>query len=345
VVSSLCAGLWGTLHGAAQAVPLTIVNVSPRGEVGSLSDGDQIRVTFSAPMVPLGTIPSGTAPPWNHIAPAAEGNWYWSGTKTLMFSPDVSRRLPFATTFTVRVDASATSADGHVEEIDDDGLAWLWNSNMRATAVVLDGFSRRHDDTPLMAPLVRWLTAARTNGRWATTHENAMALEAFVSYYRAFERDVPDLLATVKVASTVAGRAAFKGRSPTAQQLRMSMPDLLTQMTASASPSLSIAREGTGRLYYNRARAVRRARARYSPRSRDPRRTSLCAIRERGAQSVSDIVQRGGFDSCHRFGDGARRGALSRAHRFAAGRFRAARRLVPNNRDRFGATGDPDIGG
>src|SRR5262245_24333061 len=104
--------LWVTLPGAGQTAPLTIVNAGPRGEVGMGGDADQIRLAFSAPMVPLGTIPTSTAPPWIRIIPAAEGNWYWSGTKTLIFSPDVSTPLPFATTFTVHVDAAAASVDG-----------------------------------------------------------------------------------------------------------------------------------------------------------------------------------------------------------------------------------------
>ena len=101
-----------------------------------------------------------------------------------------------------------------------------------------------------MAPLARWLLAARTNGRWGTTHENAMALEALVAYYRAFESDVPQMTATVTVGSATVGTATFDGRSTTAQQLQMPMPDLLTQVTATATPTLSISRTGTGRVYY-----------------------------------------------------------------------------------------------
>ena len=44
--------------------------------------------------------------------PAVAGSFYWSGTKTLIFSPDGSTPLPYATRFTVRVDASATSVAG-----------------------------------------------------------------------------------------------------------------------------------------------------------------------------------------------------------------------------------------
>ena len=98
---------------------------------------------------------------------------------------DLIRRISNA----LRVDADRA----HVEEVDDAALLWLWNTNVRATAVVLDGLSRRKDDATFVAPLVRWLLAARENGRWGTTHENATALGALVNYYKTFESEVPNM--------------------------------------------------------------------------------------------------------------------------------------------------------
>ena len=153
---------------------------------------------------------------------------------------DVVRRLTNA----IRIDADRA----HVEEIDDDALAWVWSSNVRATAVVLDGFVRRKDNATFVAPLARWLVTARTNGRWDTTHENAMALEALVAYYRAFEPGVPRMTATVTVGSATVGTASFNRRSTTARQVRMPMDDLMKQVTTPST--LSISRTGTGRVYY-----------------------------------------------------------------------------------------------
>jgi alpha-2-macroglobulin len=155
---------------------------------------------------------------------------------------DVVRRLTNA----LRINSDRA----HVEEIDDETLGWLWNSNVRATAVVLDGLSRRKDDPTFVAPLVRWLLAARTNSRWGTTHENAMALEALVAYYRVFESEVPRMTTTVRVGGATVGTAAFNGRSTTAQQVHMSMPALLKALTSTTSSTLSISRTGTGRVYY-----------------------------------------------------------------------------------------------
>ena len=112
-VAALCLSV---LSGSAQGPGLRIVSAGPSGELAQLADADQVRIVFSEPMVPLGTIPSNTTPPWIHMTPAAAGTFYWSGTKTLIFSPDTSSPLPFATMFTVRVDATATSVAGRALE-------------------------------------------------------------------------------------------------------------------------------------------------------------------------------------------------------------------------------------
>ena len=99
--------------GAGQSPSLTIASAGPSGELGQLADADQIRIVFSEPMVALGTVPTGAAPSWIYLTPPAAGNFYWSGTRTLIFSPDAATPLPFATRFTMRVDADATSVSGH----------------------------------------------------------------------------------------------------------------------------------------------------------------------------------------------------------------------------------------
>jgi uncharacterized protein YfaS (alpha-2-macroglobulin family) len=146
----------------------------------------------------------------------------------------------------VRVEGDAA----HVEELDAEALRWLWNSNVRATALVLDGFVRRGDNAALVPGMVRWLLGARTRGRWGNTQENATALESLVSYYRTFETDIPNMSATVAIGSRAAGTATFRGRSSAAHDVHLAMPDLLRQIPAGAERELAVSREGTGRLYY-----------------------------------------------------------------------------------------------
>ena len=59
-----------------------------------------------------------------------------------------------------------------------------------------------------------------------------MALEALVAYYRAFESGVPQMTTTVTLGAAAVGTATFNGRSTTAQQMQVPMPDLLKQVAA-----------------------------------------------------------------------------------------------------------------
>ena len=47
------------------------------------------------------------------MTPTQNGHWFWSGTRTLIFSPDPDTPFPYATRYAVHIDASATSLTGH----------------------------------------------------------------------------------------------------------------------------------------------------------------------------------------------------------------------------------------
>lgn len=155
---------------------------------------------------------------------------------------DVIRRLANA----VRVEGDRA----HVEEIDSDELRWLWNSNVRSTALVLSGIVQRGDNSQFVPGLVRSLLLARRNGRWSNTQENAMALESLVLYYKKFESETPNLSATVALGARPIGTATFRGRSSATQSVRLAMPDLLRQVAAGAEADLVVSRAGTGKLFY-----------------------------------------------------------------------------------------------
>src|SRR5437763_4928524 len=91
---------------------LTIVKAGPVGEIADLAEANEIRVVFSEPMVALGKIPKVVGAPFFHLTPAVKGTFRWSGTTTLIFTPDPKMPLPFATKFDVAIDANATSASG-----------------------------------------------------------------------------------------------------------------------------------------------------------------------------------------------------------------------------------------
>jgi alpha-2-macroglobulin len=112
--SVVCLLSLGVAPAVAQtpARSLTVVSSNPTGEVQNLAEANEIRIVFSEPMVTLGRIPAVVRPPYVRIAPAVPGSFRWSGTTILIFTPDAKSPLPFATTFEVTIDASATAVSG-----------------------------------------------------------------------------------------------------------------------------------------------------------------------------------------------------------------------------------------
>jgi uncharacterized protein YfaS (alpha-2-macroglobulin family) len=148
-------------------------------------------------------------------------------------------------------------ATAHVEEIDDPYLVWYWSSNARSTAIALNSLVKANVANPsdTSAPyraLVAWLLRARDkDGRWNNTQENAIALEALVSYYRRFESTVPDFTASVKIGTVQIASAAFKGRSTTAHTTDVPMTNLQTSASAGREQPLTLSRIGSGTLFYS----------------------------------------------------------------------------------------------
>jgi uncharacterized protein YfaS (alpha-2-macroglobulin family) len=145
------------------------------------------------------------------------------------------------------INAARIEADrAFIEEADERSLVWLWHTNVRATAVVLEGLARRGDATDLAPAMTRWLLATRQHGRWGTTHENGVALRALVAYYRAFENEAPQMTVTTTAAGKAIGSTNFSGRSTTVH----SFTTPLERLDSAASTPVTISRTGTGRAYY-----------------------------------------------------------------------------------------------
>ncbi|HKR62631.1 MAG TPA: alpha-2-macroglobulin family protein, partial [Thermoanaerobaculia bacterium] len=89
---------------------MRVVSAGPVGETATIAEANEIRVVFSEPMVALGRIPQPVVAPFFKIAPAVKGTFRWSGTTTLIFTPD--KALPFATEYNVTIDKSAKALSG-----------------------------------------------------------------------------------------------------------------------------------------------------------------------------------------------------------------------------------------
>ncbi len=138
----------------------------------------------------------------------------------------------------------------HVGEISDPYLLWFWNSNVRSTAIVLQSLVAAGSSDAPLREMVRWMMAARTNGRWGNTQENAYAMQALVAYYRKYEATVPDFRATVTLGAKELVRDEFRGRSAEASTTRLPMSQVLAAGPAGTATPLTFSRAGAGTLFY-----------------------------------------------------------------------------------------------
>ncbi len=151
-----------------------------------------------------------------------------------------------------RIDNAVLDEAGsaHVEELTDPYLMWFWNSNVRSTSIALGSLVRRGGrDLAQIQPMVRWLLAARKNGRWGNTQENAWALDALVAYYKAYETDEPQFSATVALGRQTVMREAFSGRSTEAATRAVPMREL-APAPAGTARDLRFEKSGPGTLFY-----------------------------------------------------------------------------------------------
>ena len=96
---------------AFAAATLRVVSAGPVGETATLAEASEVRVVFSEPMVVLGKIPQPVTAPFFRISPAVKGTFRWSGTTTLIFTPE--KPLPYATRYSVTIDKTAKSVAGN----------------------------------------------------------------------------------------------------------------------------------------------------------------------------------------------------------------------------------------
>jgi len=158
-----------------------------------------------------------------------------------------------------RIMNSILPEGGHafVNELSDPYLMWFWNSNVRSTAMALQTLVRHgsaieggSSTDEMVKRMVRWLMKIRKEGRWGNTQENAWVMEALVDYYRKYESEVPDFLATVALGSETIANETFKGRSTEVKTKQFTMQQVLAKAPAGQQLPVVFTREGTGTLFY-----------------------------------------------------------------------------------------------
>jgi uncharacterized protein YfaS (alpha-2-macroglobulin family) len=142
--------------------------------------------------------------------------------------------------------AVETAAGAHFAEQRVESARLLWHSERRTDAIVLAAMLEAVPDHPLVERTARALIAARRNGRWHTTQENAWALSALTRYYRARESVPPDLEVNAWLGDQFLGTTEMRGRSGAI--FDGSIP--MSALQGIGSGDLVVAPEGEGRVYY-----------------------------------------------------------------------------------------------
>jgi len=147
-----------------------------------------------------------------------------------------------------------TPTEAHFEEGDDPGLDWVYSSNLRTTAIILQTLIETGIDNPLIPQIARWIVAQRESGHWRSTQEDLYVLFALNDYYRAYEAGVPDFGFRVAFDARTVLQGTFRERRAAAKQVGFGLSD----MRAGRKVPLTVTKDGTGTLYYD-------ARVTYAP--------------------------------------------------------------------------------
>lgn len=142
-----------------------------------------------------------------------------------------------------KVKVSPTSA--HFE--DDIGREgrWIYSSNNRTTALILQSLLEVGSENPLLDAVARWLVERRKAGTWTTTQENFYVFYALSEFYKKYEEVEPDF----KIEVSLAGKRLLEESIRTRNQA-IRVEESLEGMEAGKVIPLEIEKKGRGRLYY-----------------------------------------------------------------------------------------------
>jgi uncharacterized protein YfaS (alpha-2-macroglobulin family) len=133
----------------------------------------------------------------------------------------------------------------------DDGYQRILSTPVRDNCAVMEALLSSPSqslvgDKPFK--IVRFITQARGNrDHWENTQENMFCMNALIEYAKVFESDAPDMSVTASLPGKEAKQVLFNDvKNP---PVTLSYP--LDEKDVGAQTTLSLKREGTGRLYYS----------------------------------------------------------------------------------------------
>jgi hypothetical protein len=95
--------------------------------------------------------------------------------------------------------------------------------------------------------MIRYLMNERENGHWASTQDNAAAVDAFRAYFQTYETVEPDFRAEVSIAGRSILESTFQGRSLRVAADTVSLSNVPSEQRFPAV----VTKDGDGRAYYS----------------------------------------------------------------------------------------------
>lgn len=143
-----------------------------------------------------------------------------------------------------------------------DSAWYMLYTSRRTDGVLLDALIAANPQSDLIPKLVRGLLAHRSKGQWGTTQDNVFALLALERYFKVFEKETPDFVASAWLGEQFVGEQRFKGRTTERQHVDVPMAYLAAERDGGQDEAIDFAlqKEGKGRMYY-------RLGMRYAPKS------------------------------------------------------------------------------
>ncbi len=210
------------------------------------------------------------------LAVLADNNYYDASAAELLFQrreelPLVARAMVWKAIVKGRGDAAMADElrrgisnaikmsprDAHFEEPAESGLEWTFHSNMRTTAAVLQTFLELdREQVPWAEKVVKYILQERKTGRWRTTQENTYVFWALGTYFRIFEKDVPDFSNRVLLDGKEILNEIYRGRTLQSHAVQVGLNTLRKEVKL----PVEFGKTGQGRMYYT-------LRMTYSPKS------------------------------------------------------------------------------
>jgi uncharacterized protein YfaS (alpha-2-macroglobulin family) len=134
------------------------------------------------------------------------------------------------------------------EEQDSRWFHGLMNTNQRTTALVLQAMLRINPENVLTPKIVRGMLSTRENGHWDTTQSTTASIFALVDYLKYTKELDGDFSATLSIQGSEIGKAIFDA-STILSKKELSVSEKTFEN--GQFNTVDIAKEGTGRLYYD----------------------------------------------------------------------------------------------